>query len=85
MIVAPLRFKSALQILPAAMLFAGLVLGGPSFTEDPSTRLESMNQYCTPRGCVNTGDTTGDTIGTGGRSVEQGVVKSIPVLIVAED
>lgn len=44
--IAPRRLTRALQLLPAAALFAGLVLGGPSFIEDPGTRLDAMNQYC---------------------------------------
>jgi hypothetical protein len=38
-IVAPRRLEGALRLLPAAALFASLVLGGTGLTADPSARL----------------------------------------------
>lgn len=45
-VVAPRRRTGALQLLPAAALFAGLVLGGPSFAEEPSSELGLMRDWC---------------------------------------
>lgn len=67
-VVAPRRLKTAVQLLPAAMLFTSLVLGGPSFTGDLSTGLMVPNdggQHCPGQvnekgDCIITGSNSGN-------------------------
>jgi hypothetical protein len=68
MIVASRHFTSAVRLLPAAALFASLVLGGPTLSTDLSTRLmvpDDGGQHCpgqvnTNGDCIITGTNTGN-------------------------
>ncbi len=80
MITTSRRLTSAIRLLPAALLVAGLVLGGPSLTEDPSfgrswamggtgTGVGQENPQCPPQGCIHTGGNENVYDPAGGLSV----------------